>query len=64
MFAHAELFNKRDWTSIEEATGTSYTERNEATLVDQPKGKELEYRVIAVNKAGEGEPLNTKMFML
>jgi len=26
-FAHAELF-KRDWTIIEEATGTSYTERN------------------------------------
>ncbi len=36
----------------------------EATLVEQPKGKELEYRVIAVNKAGEGEPSNTEMVVL
>ncbi len=36
----------------------------EATLVDQPKGKELEYRIIAVNKAGEGEPSNTEMVVL
>ncbi len=26
----------------------------EATLVDQPKGAELEYRVITINKSGEG----------
>jgi len=37
---------------------------NEATLVDQPRGKELEYRIIAVNKAGEGEPSNTEMVVL
>ncbi len=36
----------------------------EATLVEQPKGKELEYRVIAINKAGEGEPSNTEMVVL
>ena len=36
----------------------------EATLVEQPKGKELEYRIIAVNKAGEGEPSNTEMVVL
>ena len=36
----------------------------EATLVEQPKGKELEYRIIAVNKAGEGEPSNTQMVVL
>jgi len=37
---------------------------SEATLVEQPRGKELEYRVIAVNKAGEGEPGNTIMVVL
>ena len=37
---------------------------SEATLVEQPKGKELEYRIIAVNKAGEGEPSNTEMVVL
>jgi len=31
---------------------------SEATLVEQPKGKELESRIIAVNKAGEGEAGN------
>ncbi len=37
---------------------------SEATLVDQPRGAELEYRVSAVNKAGEGEPGNTVMVVL
>jgi hypothetical protein len=36
----------------------------EATLVEQPKGKELEYRIIAVNKAGEGQVSNTVMVVL
>ena len=31
----------------------------EATLVEQPQKQELEYRIIAVNKAGEGSPSNT-----
>lgn len=31
----------------------------EATLVDQPRGIELEYRVIAIDKAGECSPSNT-----
>lgn len=37
---------------------------SEATLVEQPRGKELEYRIIAINKAGEGEPSNTAMVVL
>jgi hypothetical protein len=36
----------------------------EATLVDQPKKTELEYRIIAINKAGEGQPSNTVMAVL
>lgn len=36
----------------------------EATLVDQPEKQELEYRVIAVNKAGEGQASNTVMVVL
>lgn len=37
---------------------------SEATLVEQPTGKELEYRIIAVNRAGDGEPSNTAMVVL
>jgi len=33
-------------------------------LVEQPKGKELEYRVIAINKTGEGQAGNTVMVVL
>jgi hypothetical protein len=36
----------------------------EVNLVDQPRGKELEYIVIAVNKAGQGEESNTVMCVL
>ncbi len=36
----------------------------EVTLVEQPQKQELEYRVIAVNKAGEGSPSNTAMVVL
>jgi hypothetical protein len=37
---------------------------SEATLVEQPRGKELEYRIVAVNKAGDGEPSNMAMVVL
>ena len=36
----------------------------ESALVDQPKGQELEYRVIAINKSGDGSPSNTVMVVL
>ena len=36
----------------------------EATLVEQAKGKELECRIIAVNKAGEGEISSTAIAVL
>ncbi len=36
----------------------------EATLVDQPEKTELEYRVIAINKSGEGQPSNTVLVVL
>lgn len=37
---------------------------SEITLADQERAKEWEYCVIAVNKAGEGEPSNTVMAVL
>lgn len=36
----------------------------EATLAEQPRSAELEYRVLAVNKAGMGEVSNTAMVVL
>ena len=37
---------------------------NANTLVDQPEKTKLEYRVIAVNKPGEGQASNTVMVVL
>ncbi len=36
----------------------------EATLVDQTRNMEFEYRIIAINKAGEGEVSNTVMVVM
>ena len=37
---------------------------SEITLSDQTRGTEWEFRIIAVNKAGEGLPSNTVMAVL
>ena len=37
---------------------------SEITLVDQPEKTELEFRIIAVNKSGEGQVSNTVMVVL
>ena len=36
----------------------------EAHLISQPRGQQLEYRLIAVNKAGESTPSNTVAVVL
>lgn len=47
-----------DWETVGMAIET------EATLNNQERGKEWEYRVIAANKGGEGEPSNAVMAVL
>lgn len=46
------------WSDV----GTAVT--TEATLTDQLRGKEFEYNVVALNKAGEGPASNTVMVIL
>lgn len=41
-----------------------YGDRTQITLTNQARGKERKYRVVAVNKAGAGEPSNTVMAVL
>jgi len=37
---------------------------SEITMTDQTRAKEFEYGVIAINKAGQGQPSNTVMVAL
>ncbi len=46
------------WTDVATAIETEFT------MTNQERGKEWEYRIIAINKAGEGEPSNTVMAVL
>jgi hypothetical protein len=48
--------------SLWQKVGTAI--ETESTLVDQPKNAELEYRIIAINKSGDGSPSNTVMVVL
>ena len=62
-------FNQRNKRNIERLNSGDRKDMamaiiTEATLVEQPKKTELEYRVIAVNKAGEGQASNTVMVVL
>ena len=38
--------------------------KSEITLHNQERGEEFGYRILAVNKTGEGHPSNTVMAML
>jgi len=50
--------------SNEPTTNTSLAMESEITLTGQAPDKKWEYRVIAVNNAGQGEPSNTVMAVL
>ena len=58
-----EVFPVKNET-FEARKGAKGKRGSKATLVEQPRGKELEYRIIAVNKAGDGESSNTAMVVL
>jgi hypothetical protein len=55
---------RRDLTEGGAWTLAGISIETEVTLNNQKRGKELEYRIIAVNKAGEGEPGNTVTALL
>ena len=50
---HLHSQNAGDWMLVHMAV------ESEATLNNQERGKDWEYRVIATNKAGESTPSNT-----
>ncbi len=64
-FDVADLGSGR-WQYSYDVTNISLTPaiETEATLVDQPLKTQLEYRIIAINKSGEGSPSNTVIVVL
>ena len=48
----------RPWNDVATAIDS------EITLIDQTRAKEFEYRVIAINKAGQGQPSDRVMVVL
>ena len=51
--------------TISVATGAILPRRwIQITLKGQPRGVELEYRVVVINKAGDSPPSNTEMAVL
>ncbi len=46
------------WSDVGTAVAT------EIALTDQPRGVEFEFRIVAINRAGEGEPSNTVVVVL
>nr|VFK17387.1 MAG: Fibronectin type III domain-containing protein [Candidatus Kentron sp. LFY] len=50
--------DSENWVDVGTAIGT------EITLSGQPGGKRLEFRAVAINKAGEGEPSNGVLAVL
>ena len=52
------------YKELDKVFGLTTMIETEVILVDQPKGAELEYRVIAVNKSGESSPINAVMVVL
>ena len=55
-------FAPKHTTPTNQTRGAAATDA--AMLVEQPRGPESEYRIVAVNKAGKGQPASTVVAVL